>query len=291
MPVSRPVVAPVAVPCDPPPRRKPACLHLFSGPGDRHDGFSAILRQVGWDSLDVDIANVGEDGDRSSHDLSSDLLWDKLLAPLRQGAFDAVLCGTPCETFSAARHRAPGPPPLRSLDFPYGLPKSQLPPRQFEQVRLGTDFAPQSARFLREAHGLGVGFVIETREPRPGIVSVFTLPEFLALSELGGVRTTAFDQCRFGAESSKPTALLYYRVDLSHLTLRCNHNPIQRQWQDWHGRWTSGFRAHLPLAGRRSPDGTPATKAAAAYPFRMNMELAKAFTSSGRAPLRQPALS
>ena len=57
---------------------------------------------------------------------------------------------------------------------------------------------------------------------------MFTLPEFLALSELGGVKITAFDQCLFGAESSKPTALMYYRVDLSHFTLRCNHNPIQR---------------------------------------------------------------
>ena len=285
------VATPAAASCIPPPKRKPTCLHLFSGLRDRHDGLSSILRKVGWDSLDVDIVNVGQDGDRSSHDLSSDLLRETLLASLHEGAFGTVFCGTPCDTFSAARHRVPGPPPLRSVDFPYGLPKSQLTPRQFEQVRLGTYFALQSARLLREAHGLGVGFVIETPEPRPGIVSVFTLPEFLALSELGGVKVTAFDQCRYGAETSKPTALMLFRVDLTHSRFRCNHNPIQRQWQDWHGRWTSGFRAHLPLAGRRSSAGTPATEAVAAYPFRMNMELAKAIISSGRASPRQRAPS
>ena len=206
----------------------------------------------------------------------------------------------PSTRFFAAHLARPSRPqgtgrqaPLRSAHWTSrtGFPSPSFHPGCSNRFAWGHIFALQSAKFLREAHGLGVGFVIETPEPRPGIVSVFTLPEFLALSELGGVMITAFDQCRFGAESSKPTALMYYRVDLSHLTLRCNLNPIHRQWQDWHGRWTSGFRAHLPLAGRRSPDGTPATKAAAAYPFRMNRALAKAFTSSGRATLRQPALS
>jgi hypothetical protein len=71
---------------------------------------------------------------------------------------------------------------FRSVDYPYGLPKGILTPRQVEQVRLGTYFAFQSANFLREAHGRGVGFAIETPEPRQGVVSVFTLPELVALS-------------------------------------------------------------------------------------------------------------
>ena len=52
---------------------------------------------------------------------------------------------------------------------------------------MGTYFALQSARLLREAYTHGVGFPIETPEPRPGIVSVFTVSEFLALSDLKGV--------------------------------------------------------------------------------------------------------
>ena len=40
--------------------------------------------------------------------------------------------------------------------------------------------------------------------------------------------------------------------------------------------------ANLPLAGRRSSDGTSATKAAAAYPFRLNMDIVKALVHAGR---------
>ena len=81
-----------------------------------------------------------------------------------------------------AKQKITGPKPLRSVDYTYGLPKGILTPRQVEQVRLGTYCAFQSANFLREAHGRGVGFAIETPEPRQGVVSVFTLPELVALS-------------------------------------------------------------------------------------------------------------
>ncbi len=51
---------------------------------------------------------------------------------------------------------------------------------------MGTYFALQSANILRKAYGPGVGFANETPEPRPGIVSVLTLPEMVFLSSLTG---------------------------------------------------------------------------------------------------------
>ncbi|MFM7981697.1 MAG: hypothetical protein ACKPKO_20500, partial [Candidatus Fonsibacter sp.] len=83
--------------------------------------------------------------------------------------------------------------------------------------------------------------------------------------------------------SAKPTSIMYFRADLSSLTGRCDHKPEWRSWKDWKGNTVSAFKAHLPLVGRRSDDGTPATKAAATYPFRLNMELAKAIINAGRA--------
>ena len=38
----------------------------------------------------MDIVNVGPDGDKSAHDLSSDLLWESLFTDLRKGSYDAV---------------------------------------------------------------------------------------------------------------------------------------------------------------------------------------------------------
>ncbi len=110
-------------------KRKPTCLHLLSGPADRFDRLAAILRRVEWEAHDVDIVNAPTGGDQFPHAPSSDLLWEHHLFTLL-GSLCSVCCGTPCETSSAARHIHPGPRPLRSLEFPYGLPKGNLTPRQ-----------------------------------------------------------------------------------------------------------------------------------------------------------------
>ncbi|MFM7986401.1 MAG: hypothetical protein ACKPKO_44525, partial [Candidatus Fonsibacter sp.] len=93
--------------------------------------------------------NAPTGDDQFPHDMSSDLLWEHHLHLLSQGAYDFIFCGTPCETFSAARYIRPGPRPLRSLEYPYGLPKGALTPSQIEQVRMGTYFAFQTANILR----------------------------------------------------------------------------------------------------------------------------------------------
>eukprot|EP00974_Lingulodinium_polyedra_P023374 2256868-Lingulodinium_polyedra.AAC.1 len=56
---------------------------------------------------------------------------------IEQGVFDFVLMGTPCTAFSAARRGPLGPPPFRSVEHPYGLPKHSLTPKEWGEVRLG----------------------------------------------------------------------------------------------------------------------------------------------------------
>eukprot|EP00969_Alexandrium_andersonii_P143322 6335883-Alexandrium_andersonii.AAC.1 len=52
--------------------------------------------------------------------------------------------GTPRETFCRARTGPPGPRLLRDADHLYGLPKEQLSPAEYGQVRLGAYFALES---------------------------------------------------------------------------------------------------------------------------------------------------
>ena len=73
------------------------------------------------------------------------------------------------------------------------------------------------------------------------------------------------------------------QLDFFHVNLRCNHEPILWSWKDVKGVWQSATRAHLPLVGRVRDSGDWATKAAAAYPFRTNVVLAKALVAAGRA--------
>ena len=87
------------------------------------DGIQSLLKHSGVHCVDMDIANIGSQGELKEHsDLSSDHLWEVILNDIRTGQVKAMWFGTPCTTFSRAREVRPGPPPLRDPDHPYGLP-------------------------------------------------------------------------------------------------------------------------------------------------------------------------
>eukprot|EP00969_Alexandrium_andersonii_P273834 12103307-Alexandrium_andersonii.AAC.1 len=47
---------------------------------------------------------------------------ERLEELMKIGYYDGMHSGTPCSSWSAARWRPGGPPPLRSWDHPWGLP-------------------------------------------------------------------------------------------------------------------------------------------------------------------------
>ena len=60
---------------------------------------------------------------RSSSDIFDSELRKKVLRWIRAGVVDLVHFGTPCTTYSEVRREDDGgPPPLRSKEFPRGLP-------------------------------------------------------------------------------------------------------------------------------------------------------------------------
>ena len=81
---------------------KPIALILFSGrsrPGDLHNQ----LVNLGWIVCSVDMAapiktNLLDDG-----------IWEKILADIRLGMYEAVWVATPCGSFSPLRENQPGP--------------------------------------------------------------------------------------------------------------------------------------------------------------------------------------
>ena len=119
----------------------PVVVHVFSGPDDRVDGLAAYLSKLGVPCVDLDIVIFRQGEVKSSHDLSSDSLWETLRSELEGGRILALWFGTPCSTFSKARGHGAGPRPLRSVHHIYGLPKSELRDSEYQQVREGTYFA------------------------------------------------------------------------------------------------------------------------------------------------------
>ena len=255
---------------------------MFSGPSDRRDGLKAVLEKTGWECHDYDICNS------ASQDLLNDAAWEEIFAEIRAGRYDFVWMGTPCTTFSRARYRRPGPPPLRAKDHIYGLPKSQLTQAQFKQVSEGNYFVIMSAKLAALCTGQSVGWAIENPEPYGSGSSpptIFDFPEVKSLSESMGAQVTDFDQCMWGAETTKPTRILWWGVDFSSLALRCNHEKREWVFSDLRGRSCKAWAAHPPLAGRMRDNGEPATKSAAAYPGKMYLHIAKCIISRGRREL------
>lgn len=155
--------------------------------------------------MEYDIVNGPEE------DLSNDAVWMQLRAQIMDGAFDALMSGPPCNTYTNARKPdGLGPMPLRGPagDDRYGLPS--LAPAEKEKVKLGTLLALRSCEAAKLFHEQGKPRITEQPKWRRDgeSVSMYNLDEFTDLLNLENVHTEELVQCEYGAETSKPTTLI-----------------------------------------------------------------------------------
>ena len=239
-------------------------LHLFSGPSGRSDGLSAFLRELGWECDEFDSKCNNDE----AQNLADDTVWSALMQKIKSGYYDYIISGTPCETFSRARFVRPGPIPLRSVEHPYGLPG--LSYEHKEQVRLGNLFAARTRDACIAVVQVGGGYIMENPEPWEGYPSIWDLQEIKELQEKTGGSIMDIHQCPYGAETQKPTRLLYKKVKCEVLTARCKH-PVRR-WVDDKGK--EYWAPHPRSVQRKREDGSYATKALGAWPRGLNKAFA-----------------
>ena len=97
--------------------RGPYFLELFSGTA----GLSEAVQLRGVPTLppvDIVVSPLVPE----PVDLIDMITWSTVLKVLTSGLVFFLHCGTPCNTFTAARKLDGGPPPLRSALRPMGLP-------------------------------------------------------------------------------------------------------------------------------------------------------------------------
>ena len=79
-----------------------------------------------------------------------------------------------------------------------------------------------------------------------------------------------------GSVSTKPTRIMHYRLDLSKIKGKCNHEA--KWWTIWdkqnRPRYKFQSRDPLPMNNKA---GTFASKATAAYPYELNKAIVNAF--------------
>ena len=165
----------------------PWCLEIFSGSA----GISAAWKDRGLLVLPpIDVtpsALVLE-----PIDLLDATIFDFLLLLCRMGAVSFLHLGTPCSSFSIARSRPGGPPPLRSQAEPLGLAKNSQPAQW--QLTLANELLFRSLELFATLVQAGGDATLEN--PRSSLMS--QVPQVQQLKLKLHLYNVDLDQCQFG---------------------------------------------------------------------------------------------
>ena len=171
----------------------------------------------------------------------------------------------PRSTVSAARHvplvGRGGPRPLRSRDQPWD-PLQYCTDKEKHAVNIGNALFLICIGLLGEIafQGGWVGLEHPADRMREPFTSFFHTPEVKLFKQVFGMAYYVSHQCRFGADSTKPTGLLL-PFGCGAIQKFCNH------------RW-----GHDPLIGRLQ-DGNCKTTPAARYPKEFCQSISRLFVS------------
>ena len=197
---------------------------------------------------------------------------------------DGWICGVgggpPCETFTAARLEANGPPPLRSGSHPWGLPN--LTPRQWKQTSLGTSLVLVALELMIFAAQYSLcGFLEHPAYPTwqlrkdPPSIWAWTMIRYLVRLQCFSLVT--LDQCIYATPGRKPTSILLLRLPDFVARVQCRGHA---------GRCP--HHGHPPLIGLDA-EGNFRTAQAKVYPAGLNSDLAFAISKfCEQRPLEQP---
>ncbi|CAE7290582.1 unnamed protein product [Symbiodinium sp. CCMP2592] len=198
-------------------------------------------------------------------DLMTDRFWDSILQCLCQGDW-IFLASPPLETMSRARHKRPGPAPLRSEAWPTGFP--WLSDDNRIKVEKANSLFQRCVEAASACASAGGCFVLESPEDlgatkdgeRPA--SFWQLPQVRDLQVQHNATTWAYFRCAFGAPTAKPSRFLCNSERLKHQL------PPYSIWPtfDAEGRYVGPLPPRCPhshhpkpLVGRQGRDWNTAT--------------------------------
>jgi hypothetical protein len=188
----------------------PFFLELFAGKA----GITEAVFLAGVPVLPpVDI--VASDLVRTPVDLVDAIFWQSLVDILVLGVVFFLHCGTPCNTFTAARKADGGPPPLRSPQEPLGL--EGLSEQDSCLVFLGNVFLDRTVEACSLVFAFGGDFLIEN----PLLSLLWQTPQLLQLVRSARAFNLECDQCVFGTPWMKPTRFVCSNEQLDVLCVRC----------------------------------------------------------------------
>ena len=265
-------------------------VHLFSGrrrEGDFHACVAEWAEQHNFTAtiLSMDTANSYTMGNLQMCSAS----WAELLSCYKHGLVSATLAGTPCETFSEARHQQEEvdqqehllprrlPRTLRSWERLLGL--EGLTRRELAQLHTGSAFFLQGAVLI--AYQVITGGYFISEHPAPPLdearASIWTSPWLTLLRDHPDVHLHIVPQWKFGATVPKPTGLLALRLPffIRSLYKHADQNLVKPK----------------AVAIGRDSEGNFRASCHKEYPARFSAGLARAVTDQLDQDIRQGRIS
>ena len=211
-------------------------MEVFSGVG----GLSKHLARAGVTPECWDIRHG------SHFDLLKPANVRRLMKVIRKSGVIAVHLGTPCTTFSLARH-----PALRSASHPWGKP--DLDPQSQVKVQQGNALARVSAMIMRVCISKGIPFTIEN----PQSSRIWLLEPFQKILAHPQVQSHTLHFCQYGTPWKKATTIAAFKFPrlsqamrscLGHggLCSRTGKKHFQLSGKDSSGMWLTARGAAYP---------------------------------------------
>ena len=238
--LTRPFPAPT--PAAPPKR---LFLDLFAGAASP---VSACIARLGFARLEPIDLLVGP-----AHDLLNDSTFSNLQRLCASGLVGVAAAAPPCSAFSRARLRSGGPPPVRTLNHPRGIPDPT--PSQAKELHMSS-LLHSRTRFLLHLVACRGGLIwLEN----PSSSLPWLDPDVTAWCRLTAPHGATVAACQVGLALHKSWSFFCNDPGIAAVSSVCPHP----------------FGFHPAVSGKRSSDGSFLTRHTAEYPRALAQSLAE----------------
>ena len=216
-------------------------IEIFSGTG----GLCAEVRRLGLHS------SVGIDAHVSKQvkspviriDLTSEHGQSLLWRMLEQHNVVAVHLGPPCGTSSRARDirrkSGPDPQPLRSEQYPNGLP--HLVGKDLLRVTLANQLYDITVRIYEFCCANGILATVENP------ANMWLTDPFANIHKRNRKCSAILHHCMFGSRRKKATKLLANFHQISKLAVLCDGSHTHEPWGRSKGQWATATEVEYPM--------------------------------------------
>ena len=188
-----------------------------------------------------------------AHDLLDDLTFQNLQRLCSSGLVGVAAAAPPCAAFSRARLRQGGPPPVRTVSHPTGIPEPSA--SQAKELEVSALLHSRTRHLLHLVACRGGLIWLEN----PSSSLLWLDPEVIAWCRLTAPFMATVAACQVGMPLHKSWSFCCNDASVSRIASLCPH-PV-------------GY--HSAISGKRAADGSFLTRKTAAYPASLASALAQ----------------